>query len=177
MSLTKILLAGAAISAITATSVSAFVGSVASMHLVQGSPGDKALQLKSAHHKTMIPPQQKLTDYTYTVTISMLIPPNEKYPVVLPSYAWVNSKTCQQSGSTDMGYSKDRNARIRVTTSTGPTQACPDDKFTFYGGNYTLQSKKAKRDHFVGKLTDKHTTSGFNLTLVENFDFTFKKKK
>jgi hypothetical protein len=177
MSLTKTLLAGAAISALMATSASAFVGSVTNMHLVQGSPGAEALQLKAAHHKTKIPPQKRLQLYTYTVTISMLVPPDERYPMPLPSYAWVNSKTCKQSGKTDMGYSKDKVASIRVTTSTGPTKACPDDKFTFYGGKYTLENKKAKHDSFVGKLKDKHTTSGFNLTLVENFDFTFKKKK
>jgi hypothetical protein len=172
------LLAGAAISALIATSASAFVGSVANMHLVQGSPGAKGLQLKATHQKTKIPPQQRMQIYTYTVTIQMLIPPQDfENPISLPSYAWINTKTCKQTGKTDMKYSKDKIATIKVSTSTGPTQACPDDKFTFYGGDYTWHRKKAKRDTFVGKLTDKHTSSGFNLTLVENFDFTFQKKK
>src|SRR5690242_16391410 len=98
MSLTKTLLAGAAISALVATSANAFVGSVANMHLVQGSPGAKALQLKAAHHKTKIPPQEKLQLYTYTVTIKMLIPPQDfQNPISLPSYAWINSQTCKQT--------------------------------------------------------------------------------
>lgn len=181
MSLTKTLLAGAAISALAVTSASAFGASAPNIHLVQGSPGAKGFQFKVAHHKTHMVSAPGMGDYTYTkeYTIKMLLPLDQTYenPLPLPSYAWINSKTCKQTGKTDMGYSKDKIASIKVTTSTGSTTACPHDKFTFYGGIYTLHSKKAKHDSFVGKLKDKHTSSGFNLILVENFEFTFKKKK
>lgn len=178
MSFTKTLLAGVAFSALTAASATAFVGPVASVHLVQGSHGNKAIHLTAAHHKTNVQePGSRVGHYTYTLTFNVSFPLSSAYknPIPLPAYAWINNSTCTQSGKSKIKYSKDSHATIKKTTSTGSTSACPSSTFTFYGGTYTLTDKKAKSDSFVGKLSDKHTSSGYNLLLVENFNVTFTK--
>ena len=177
MNFTKTLLAGAAFSALTAASATAFVGPVPNMHLA-GHAGNKAIQLKASHHKTTIRQHSPSgTPYTYTLTFSgsFAISSAYKNPIPLPAYTWYNPSNCTTTGKESIKYSKDKRANITPTSSTGSISGCTGTTFTFYGGNYTLHKKKTKSDHFVGNLRDKGTTNGYNYDLVENFNFTFHK--
>lgn len=181
MSFTKTLLAGAALTALTAATASAGVA-MPNIHLA-GNKHAKAIHLKSSsigHQKTRIPQQGKGgPSYTVTLTFpgSFAISTALNNPILLPHYAWYSPASCTQPSPQKMKYTKDKAAQIQKSTSTGSISGCTGTTFTFYGGDYTLHKKKAKSDNFTGVLSvkAKNNSTGYNLKLVENFEYTFHK--
>lgn len=180
MSFTKTLLAGAALSALTAATATA--GAMPNIHLAS-NPHAKAIHLKASsvgHQKTRIPHQGKGgPSYTVTFTFSGSFSTKTalKNPIVLPAYAWYSPSTCTEPSPQKMKYTKDSHATIKKSTSTGSISGCTGTVFTFYGGTYSLSDKKAKSDSFTGKLSvkAKNNSTGYNLNLIENFNFAFHK--
>lgn len=173
MSFAKVLLAGAAISALSIASASA--GAMPEIHLAS-TIGNKAIHLKSStigHSKTQVRQPGKKNNYTLTFTFSGNFATSTAYknPIPLPAYTWYNSNTCTEAAKEKIKYTKDSHAKIQKTTSTGSISGCTGTTFTFYGGNYILKDKKAASDSFTGNLTGQ--TTSYKLDLVENFNFTF----
>jgi hypothetical protein len=91
--------------------------------------------------------------------------PPLKTKTVLWGETWQNTNTCVPPKQESLKIpKKDKVAKITVGTSTGPTSACPNSTFTFYGPVYDLTDKKAKSDYFRSVLVAKKY-SGYNLTL------------
>jgi hypothetical protein len=173
MSLTKVLLAGAAISVLTAAS--AVAGAMPNIHLA-GGLSSKAIHMKGIHSKTRIhEPGTNAKHYTVTISFygSFAISTAYKNPITLPFYTWYNPNNCTQPAKQKIKYTKPSLGKIKTGTSTGTISSCGSTIFTFYGGTYTLKKKNGGSDSFTGNLTAKHTTSGYNLDLVENFSLTF----
>jgi len=173
MSFAKVLLAGAAISALSIASASA--GAMPEIHLAS-TIGNKAIHLKSStigHSKTQVRQPGKKSHYTVTLTFSGNFATSTAYknPIPLPAYTWYSSATCTEASHEKIKYTKDSHAKIQKTTSTGSISGCTGTTFTFYGANYILKDKKASSDSFTGNLTGQ--TTGYKLDLVENFNFTF----
>jgi hypothetical protein len=177
MSFTKTLLAGAALTALTAATASA--GAMPSIHLA-GNGHAKAIHLKSTsmgHQKTHIPQQGKGPSYTVTFTFPGSFSASTALgnPILLPHYAWYSPSTCTEPSPQKMKYTKDSHAKIKKSSSTGSISGCTGTTFTFYGGSYTLKDKNATSDNFTGTLSvkAKNNSTGYNLKLIENFEFTF----
>lgn len=173
MSFAKVLLAGAAISALSIASATA--GAMPEVHLAS-TMGNKAIHLKSStigHNKTQVRQPGGKGHYTVTLTFSGNFNTSTAYknPIPLPAYTWYSPSTCTEAAKEKMKYTKDSHAKIQKTTSTGSISGCTGTTFTFYGGNYILKDKNAKSDSFTGNLTGQ--TTSYKLDLVENFDFTF----
>lgn len=173
MSFTKMLLAGAAISALSISS--AFAGAMPEVHLAS-TAGNKAIHLKSStigHNKTNVRQPGGKSHYTVTITFSGNFATSTAYknPIPLPAYTWYSPATCTEATHEKITYTKSSHAKIQKTTSTGSISGCTGTTFTFYGGNYTLKDKKASSDSFTGNL--KGQTTSYKLDLVENFNFSF----
>ncbi len=126
MSLTKILLAGAAITALS--TASAFAGAMPEIHLAS-TLASKAIHLKSSsvgHNKTQVHQQGKKSHYTVTLTFTGQFSVGTAYknPILLPAYTWYNSSTCTSATKEKIKYSKSKIAKIATTTSTGSISGC-----------------------------------------------------
>ena len=167
MSLTKILLAGAAI---TALSTTAFAGAHPDIHLasVQAS---KMIHLKNgfSHNKTRVHQDGK-SHFTETLSFSLGLTFSTAHnnPILLPEYTWYNSSDCSQATKQKIKYTKPSAGKIAQASSTGSISGCTGTTFTFYGGTYTLKDKKATSDSFRGDL--KGQTPSYKLSLIEGFD-------
>ena len=158
MTLTKILLAGAAVCALcTAPALAA-----PKLHLAGAE--DNILKVKpgSVHSKTNRA-QPGITDVTYTLTLSGSYPP-VKTPTLLWAYTWQNVNTCIPPKHESLTLpTKTKGAKISVGTTTGPTSACPSSTFTFYGPMYDLKKQTKQDGNFTADLIAKKY-SGYNYT-------------
>jgi hypothetical protein len=160
MTLAKILLASAAFCAPCAAPALALA--TPHIHLV-GDDNYARVKLGSVHFKTGRV-HNDITDLTETITFSGSLPPL-KTKTVLWGETWQNTNTCVPPKQESLKIPKKHKvAKITVGTSTGPTSACPNSTFTFYGPVYDLTDKKAKSDYFRSVLVAKKY-SGYNLTL------------
>ncbi len=150
MTLTKILLAGAAVCALcTAPALAA-----PKLHLAGAE--DNILKVKpgSVHSKTNRA-QPGITDVTYTLTLSGSYPP-VKTPTLLWAYTWQNVNTCIPPKKESLVLpTKTKGAKITVGTTTGGTSACPSSTFTFYGPMYDLKKQTKQDGNFTADLIAK----------------------
>jgi hypothetical protein len=166
MSFTKTLFISAALCALTTAPSFA----APDIHLV-GTDMARGLRLKAdgiGHFKTNIH-DVKGSKQTSTVTISGTLSESSAYhnPISLFGYVW--RQGCTPITPEKQKYTKSKVAKIAKGTTTGVISGCTAVT-TFYGPVYTLRSKKAKSDSFVGHLTAK--ISGIKLNLVENVNLT-----
>lgn len=171
MSFTKTLLAGAAISVLSAAS--AFAGAMPEIHLAS-TLASKAIHLKSSnigHSKTQVSQPGGKNNYTVTITFTGQLSVSSAYknPILLPAYTWYNSNDCTSATKEKIKYTKPSAGKVKKVTSTGSIAGCTGVTFTFYGGAYVLKDKNATSDAFTGNLTGQ--TPSYKLDLVENFDF------
>jgi len=172
MSLTKTLLAGAAVCALcTAPALAA----APSIHL-GGLGSAMTMKVGSNLHAKTNAANPNLPSFTQTVTFTATLSraASKEVPVLLWAETWYSSASCTEpSNEKLMTPRKTALAHISHGTSTGVISACGSTVFTFYGPVYTLEHK-GKTDAFTSDLTAKNFV-GYNLKLVANTDLTITK--
>ncbi len=167
MSFTKTLLAGAAIGALC--TAPALARTAPNIHLA-GIQTNAKMTVKSPSHSKTDVGTTKYTDITQTVTFSSSVnfTADGEVPILLFGETWQDTATCIPPAHEFAQYPRQTAAAsVRIGTSTGPTSACPNTTFTFYGPLYTLERRHVRTDSFKGLLRAHHY-SGYNLTLNEN---------
>jgi hypothetical protein len=167
MTLAKTLLAGAAFCALcTAPALS-----LAEPHIHIAGVDNLARQKAGAIHMKTNRVHDDLTDITYTITFTYTLPPLKK-KTMLWGETWQDTESCTPPKNESLTVpKKTKYAKISVGTSTGPTSACPDSTFTFYGPVYDLKTMPKNGDSFFSNLVAKKY-SGYNLTLGVNTNLT-----
>ncbi len=169
MSFTKTLLTGAAIGALCAAP--ALARTAPNIHLA-GIASKAKMTTKGSHSKTDVA-NPNYTNLTQTVSFfnSLSFAADTEVPVLLFGETWQDTNTCTPPAHEHASYPhRTAAAKINHGTSTGPTSACPNSTFTFYGPLYTLENNTGT-DSFKGVLKARHY-SGYNLTLNENVNVT-----
>jgi hypothetical protein len=169
--LTKTLLAGAALGALTAAPAM----STPNIHLVGKAVGVQLGLTGLVHHKTNVT-GSKTPNFTTTASISGTFTSAAFYktPTLLYAYDWLNG--CTDTGTKESFKSAPKKTavhKIKTGSVTGTRSAsgCGATIFTYRGPNYDRKVKGTSTDHFVGTLKAKGTSSG---TLTAHFNTTLK---
>jgi len=166
MSFTKTLLAGAAIGALC--TAPALARTAPNIHLA-GIASKAKMTTKGSHSKTDVA-NPNYINITQTVSFfnSLSFAADTEVPVLLFGETWQDTASCVPPTRESATYPRRTHAALISTgTSTGPTSACPNSIFTFYGPMYDLRARNATGDSFSGSV-DAKRYSGYNLTLNGN---------
>jgi len=171
MSFTKTLLAGAAIGALC--TAPALARMAPNIHLAGIASKAKVTIKGASHSKTDVanPNFTNITE-TYSFFNSLSFAADNEVPVLLFGETWQDTASCIPPAHENARYPRRTPAaNVATGTSTGPTSACPNSTFTFYGPLYTLERRHGGADAFSGALKARRY-SGYNLTLNENVNVT-----
>ena len=168
--LTKTLLAGAALGALTTAPALA----APNIHLV-GKVGVQLTATGLVHQKTNVR-GIRTPNITVTTSIHGTFTSAAFYrkPTLLYAYDWTNG--CTDTGTAESFKSKPAKTAVHKIkqgslTGTRSASGCGSTIFTYYGPKYTRKVKGNTTDHFTGTLKATGSSSG---TLTAHFKTTLK---
>ncbi len=165
MTLTKILMAGAAVGALA---IALPAAAAPNIH-VASLPGNFKTKVTGALHSKTDAGNPNATHLTQTVSFFNTLSASQKgVATLLWGETWYNRITCTQP-SDQVFYAPKHTShgKIAMGTSTGTISGCGSTIFTFQGPDYTLKNTTPGTDSFEADLHGRHFM-GYNLLLNAN---------